>query len=69
MSNEQGAANMNEFDHNKLIAYLLAHGQEVVSCTPETITINGQYSVDCKAVSQLDTIPATMRSIRDYLGY
>ncbi len=58
-----------EFDNNKLIGYLQAHGQEVVSCTPETITINGQYSVDCKAVSQLDTIPATMPAVRAYLGY
>lgn len=60
---------MNEFDNNKLIGYLHAHGQEVVACTPETITINGQYSLDGKAFSQLDTIPATMPEVRRYLGY
>lgn len=53
----------------QLIAYLEDHYIEIVGSTETTITVIGRYTKDCVPFSQEDTIEATYKAVRAYLGY
>ena len=57
-------------DLQKLIKFIESHGQVVLSNTDTTITVRAVYmskETGCKMVAE--TIDATPKAVRDWLGY
>lgn len=52
-----------------LIAFIESHGNKVVSNTENTITAECVYCRDGVAHVAVETFPATVQAVRNWLGY